>query len=64
MINLNISNENVREELIEYLKQEGVKAKHICKLVNLSETTLSLFKNGQRELSVETLSKLLSAIKK
>lgn len=61
---MNLNNENVREELIKYLKQQGVKAKHISKLVDLSETTLSLFKNGQRELSQVKLQMIYSIINK
>ena len=58
-----LSNQLIREQLSEYLRQHGVKHKHIAKHAGLSDTTICLFLQGQRELPEEKLRTIQSLIK-
>ena len=52
---MELSNENVKYELDEYLKKYGVKHTHIADMTGLSDTTICLFLKGQRQLSLHKL---------
>ncbi|HEY5588429.1 MAG TPA: hypothetical protein VIK86_05670 [Candidatus Paceibacterota bacterium] len=47
---MELTNTNIKEELQQYLTENGVKNIWICKKLNLSPTTISLFLKGKREL--------------
>ena len=55
---LELSNESIRKELIEFLKKNGIKNRFIAKKIDVSDTTISLFINGKRELSTKKLQAL------
>lgn len=46
-----LSNENIREELEEYINERGVKKTHIARAIDVSPNTVGLFLKGLRELS-------------
>lgn len=46
-----LSNQLIREQLSEYLRQHGVKHKHIAKHAGLSDTTICLFLQGQKRIA-------------
>lgn len=50
-----LSCEDVSKRLNEFLKEYGVKNKHIAEKAGLSETTICLFRKGERELSQDKL---------
>lgn len=57
-----LSNEYVRKKLEDYIEGLGVTQRHISKKVGLSDTTISLFLKGQRELSDEKLETIYSIV--
>lgn len=56
-----LSCEDVSDKLNRYLKEYGVKNKHIAEKVGLSEPTICLFRQGRRELSQDKL-ELINAL--
>ncbi len=59
---MKLSKDDIRCELIKYLQIYGVKQNHISDLTGLSDTTISLFLKGQRELSPSKLEIIYSII--
>jgi len=53
-----LSNDRVRKDLINYLKEFGVKNKFIAKKVDLSDVTISLFLSSQRDIAQDKLEKI------
>jgi hypothetical protein len=52
-----LSQEILRDRLLDYIKSEGVTQKHLSKLTKINEGTLSKFKNNKSELgSIDTKS--------
>jgi transposase len=54
-MDLSQRNENVRKDLIEYLKNNGIKNRFIANHVGLSDTTICLFIKGTRKLAIDKL---------
>jgi transcriptional regulator with XRE-family HTH domain len=61
---MEFSNEKIKHELAKYLEKYGVKQNHISELTGLSDTTISLFLKGQRELSLSKLEKISSILER
>jgi len=59
---MELSNEKTRCELDEYLKNYGVKHTYIAELTGLSDTTICLFLQGQRCLSLPKLEVIYKVI--
>lgn len=55
---MEINNDFVMNELKSYLKNKGIKNKHVAEKVGLSNTSISLFLQGKRELARSKLQKI------
>lgn len=59
---MQLSKDDIRCELNKYLQIHGVKQNHISAITGLSDTTISLFLKGERELSPAKLEIICSII--
>lgn len=59
-----LTNENLREWLNEYIEQNGVKLSFIAKKSNINYVNLSKFKNGHMGMRPSTLLRLAKALEK
>lgn len=50
--------ENLREELKNYVQKTGIKYTYICTKINIHTSTLSHFVNADRRVSKKTLDKI------
>lgn len=55
--------EEVREELINYLSKYGSSLSFVAKGINISRETLSRFKNNKQDLHINPLEKIDNFIK-
>lgn len=55
--------EEVREELINYLSKYGSSLSFVAKGIDISRETLSRFKNNKQDLHINTLEKIDNFIK-
>lgn len=61
---MELSNENVKNELKEYLKENGVKNIWVANKINISPTSICLFLQGKRELPQDRLKQICELITK
>lgn len=54
---------NLREQLQEYVQEKGIKYKYIAKQINISESMLSHWRAGRKNLSESNLKQLEQIIK-
>ena len=59
-----ITLEQIREKLIEAIKQSGLSQKEIGKKINVSQQTISCYLNGLKLPSLDTFANLCPALKK
>ena len=52
---MTLTNESIRQELKKFLKEYGIKNNYIAKKINMSNSTVSLWLKGERELSPDRL---------
>ena len=57
-------NETIRQELKEFLNEYGIKNRYIAKKLNMSDSTVSLWLKGERELSPDRLKILYDLMQK
>ncbi len=50
-----LKQDTIRKDLKQYLEDNGIKNKFIAKQINLSESMISYFLNGKKELSSNKL---------
>ncbi len=52
----------LREKFTNYIEKNGIKVRFIANLLGLSESTLSHWRKGRRDISIKHIEKLLDII--
>jgi len=54
-----IVNERLRENINQFITNEGIKARYICETLNIDESIFCRWRKGQKSLSSNTLNDLI-----